>query len=206
VNLADREGLAAVSMSRVATEVEATAMALYRYVGNKDELLALMVDASLGAPPDMAGAQNWREGLTAWAQAENDAYTKHAWGLRIPITGLPMLPNQVSWMEHGLRCLAGTGLSEEQKLSTILLLSNLVRGYALLDADLRETVSAAGADLDVMMRAFGAFMGDVVDAGRFPALHAAMASGALDRADPPGKELDYGLNRVLDGVSALIQG
>jgi AcrR family transcriptional regulator len=204
VNLADREGLAAVSMNRVATEVNATAMALYRYVGSKEELLALMVDASLGSPPNMQMEQGWREGLSAWAWAENDAYAKHDWGLRIPITGMPMLPNQVNWMEQGLRCLAGTGLTEEQKLSTILLLSNLVRGYATMEADLRASVTASGGDPDAMLRAFGAFMGGVIGPERFPAVHAAMASGVLDQADPPGKELEYGLERMLDGVAALI--
>jgi AcrR family transcriptional regulator len=205
VDLADREGLAAVSMSRVATEVDATAMALYRYVGNKEELLALMVDASLGPPPETAAEQGWREGLSAWAWAENEAYAKHDWGLRIPLNGMPMLPNQMSWLEHGLRCLAGTGLSEEEKLSTILLLSNMVRGYATMEADLQASVTAAGGDPEAMLRVFRSFMDGVVDTGRFPAVHAAMASGVLDQADPPGKELQYGLERLLDGVAALIE-
>src|SRR5215472_7517901 len=51
VHVADTEGLAAVSMSRVATELGAAPMSLYRYVAAKDELLALMVDAAYGPPP-----------------------------------------------------------------------------------------------------------------------------------------------------------
>src|ERR1700754_2329643 len=61
VHVAATDGLAAVSMSRVAAEGGATAMALYRYVGNKNELLALMVDAGLGSPPDLAEpGPDWR--------------------------------------------------------------------------------------------------------------------------------------------------
>ena len=51
IRLADAEGLAAVSMSRVATALGTAPMSLYRYVAAKDELLALMVDAAYGPPP-----------------------------------------------------------------------------------------------------------------------------------------------------------
>src|SRR5689334_22149881 len=48
IGVADAEGLAAVSMQRVAAEVGFTTMALYRYVPGKNELVALMVDSAVG--------------------------------------------------------------------------------------------------------------------------------------------------------------
>src|SRR5260370_18893459 len=51
VQVADAEGLAAVSMNRVATELGTAPMSLYRYVTAKDELLALMLDAAYASPP-----------------------------------------------------------------------------------------------------------------------------------------------------------
>src|SRR5215469_11704523 len=51
VRVADAEGLAAVSMSRVAAELGAAPMSLYRYVAAKGELLTLMVDAAYGPAP-----------------------------------------------------------------------------------------------------------------------------------------------------------
>jgi AcrR family transcriptional regulator len=205
VRVAAAEGLQAVSMSRVAAEVDATAMALYRYVGNKDELLALMVDASIGLPPEPADPdQNWRAGLSAWAWAQLAAFRRHSWGLRLPIGGLPTLPNQVTWLDHGLRCLARTGLTEENKLSVILLVSNLVRVYAQVELDLSSNPQFAGQSPDAMVAAFGQAMALLMDPVRFPALTAALASGALDTGDPMDKEFGFGLERVLDGIDVLI--
>ena len=55
ISVAERDGLAAVSMSRVAAELGASTMSLYRYVSAKDELLMLMADAAYGAPPVICG-------------------------------------------------------------------------------------------------------------------------------------------------------
>jgi AcrR family transcriptional regulator len=194
VRIADADGLAAVSMSKVAAEVGVTAMALYRYVGNKDELLALMVDAGLGDPPDVPRAgQDWRAGLAEWGWAEGAAYRRHPWAPRAPIAGLPMLPHQVAWMDRGLRCLAGTGLSEQHKLSAILLISNLVRSYVMLEFDLRSVTEGAAESGDPM--AGFASLAQVISPERFPALVTAFASGALDNADPVDDELGFGLDR-----------
>src|ERR1700712_3481813 len=75
IELADAEGLGAVSMSRIASELGFTTMSLYRYVTSKDDVLALMQDAvcELPIPPDgaLAGAgreeHDWREGLRRWS-------------------------------------------------------------------------------------------------------------------------------------------
>jgi hypothetical protein len=172
-------------------------------VGNKDELLILMVDAALGGPPAMPDEETpWRDGLDAWGMGLLAAYRNRPWALRVPITTLPPLPNQVMWMEHGLRSLAATGLSEAQKLSSILLVSNLVRGYAILAQDIGVGGEAATAT-------FSMVMGQVVGDGRFPALSRALSGGALEDG-PPGTsplwpELRFGLDRVLDGIGALIE-
>jgi AcrR family transcriptional regulator len=203
VRVAQTDGLPAVSMSKVAAEVGVTAMALYRHVGGKDELLALMVDAAMGDPPDVPRrGQGWREGLSAWAWAENAVYRAHPWTLRVPIQGISTLPNQTRWLEQALRCLTGSGLSEEAKLSSILLVSNLVRGYATIGMEIDAAM--AGTDPSVVMAGYVSMMNQLLDPARFPALRAALDSGTLAKADPTDQELAFGLERVLDGLEALI--
>ncbi|GLY19398.1 TetR/AcrR family transcriptional regulator [Kineosporia rhizophila] len=210
VRIADTDGLAAVSMSKVAAEVGVTAMALYRHIGNKDELLVLMLDAGVGPPAEMPPeGQDWREGLQNWATEVLATYRRRPWVMRIPITTLPPLPNQMLWMENGLRCLRGTGLSEGEKLASILLLSNLMRGYGLLAAEIGAGAVPAAAT-------FAAVARRVLDDERFPALAQTLTSGALE-ADVPGpgepppeadliwSEMQFGLDRVLDGISAMIE-
>jgi hypothetical protein len=54
IKIAVTDGLAAVSMNRVAAELGAAPMSLYRYVASKDELLALALDTALGAPSPLS--------------------------------------------------------------------------------------------------------------------------------------------------------
>jgi AcrR family transcriptional regulator len=198
VGLAAAEGIDAVSMARVAGELGASPMALYRHVAAKDELLALMVDAALG-PVEPAEAGGWREGLEGWAWAYHDALRRHPWVLQVPVGAPPVTPNLTAWMEHGLRALGGTPLSEPEKLSVLLLLSGYVRNEAGLAADM-----AAAADVEIMP-AWGATLARLTDPEAFPALHAALASDAFARDDDPDDEFIFGLERVLDGVAVLIE-
>lgn len=204
LKVAVADGLAAVSMNRVATELGSSAMGLYRYVGAKDELLALMVDAALGTPPaPSTPEEDWRAGLARWAWTYHAALRRHPWVLRVPISGPPVAPNQTAWLEHGLRSLRDTALSEGEKLSVMLLLSGYVRNEATLTADLGAASSASGSTEPEIMPTWGRRLTRLTDPERFPALRAALTSGAFDHDDDPDDEFVFGLERVLDGIDAL---
>jgi AcrR family transcriptional regulator len=209
VKVADAEGLGAVSMSRVAADLGASTMSLYRYVAAKDELLALMMDAAGGPPPAVpAAGEGWREGLSRWAWAELDFHRRHPWVMRIPISGPPATPNQVAWLERGLRCLRDTGLAEGEKLSVMLLVTGYVRNWATLEADLTEAARASGSSVEAAMPGYGRVLAKLTDAERFPALHAVIAAGVFDEPDDPedpDAEFRFGLERVLDGIDALVR-
>ena len=209
VRLADAEGLAAVSMSRVAAELGAAPMSLYRHVTAKDELLTLMLDAAYGPYPAQprpeAGPETgWRAGLSRWAWAMRAAIHQHPWVLLIPIRGLPTLPNEVTWFEEGLRCLQDTGLEENEKASAILLVSGYVRNSAMIDADIEAAVRASGKTPDEWMASYAQTITLLADPQRFPALTKFIAAGVFDSADPPEAEFTFGLDRILDGLAALI--
>ncbi len=203
VELAGSEGLGAVSMARVAERLGVSTMSLYRYVAAKDELLLLMVDAALGGPPPVAdeGGPGWRAGLARWAWAYRDRIREHPWALRVPISGPPIAPNSVAWLDRALGALAGTGLAEDEKASVVLLLSGYVRNEGTLNADL----TAAGPVSDATMSGYANTLRRLAAPERFPALHTLLASGVFDRADPPEQEFTFGLERILDGVQALIE-
>jgi len=200
ITIAGAEGLEALSMSRVARELDVGTMSLYRYVAAKGELLTLMVDAALGAPPAAANGQDWRAGLARWAIGVRDRYQRHPWALRVPIDAPPLGPNNVAWLENALRALAETPLSEEQKLSSVLLVSGFVRNEATLTADF-----AAASGSEQVMPGYGTMLSQLTDESDFPALHRAIASGALDDEDDIDHEFDFGLERVLDGIEVLIE-
>jgi AcrR family transcriptional regulator len=203
IRLADAEGLSAVSMARVAAALGAAPMSLYRYVGAKEELLTLMVDKAL-APPASPGEEGWRAALERWAWAYHARLRAHPWVLQLPISGPPTTPNQIAYLEQGLRALAGTGLAEDQKASVVLLLSGYVRSAATLTADLESGFLAAAGTRNAAMSGYAGLLRELADRERFPALHAVLDAGVFDAADDPDAEFRFGLERLLDGVGHLV--
>jgi AcrR family transcriptional regulator len=202
IELASREGIEAVSMARLADELGAGTMSLYRHVASKDDLLTLMVDTALGPPdiPDETRGAGWRARLEWWARTVREAYRSHPWCLKVPITAPPLGPNNVAWMEAALDAMTDTPLSEPEKLATLLLISGFVRNEATLTADI-----AAGLNAATPSHSYGEILSELTDPAHFPAVHRAIASGTFDD-DPDDFDagFDYGLERILDGIEALI--
>jgi AcrR family transcriptional regulator len=205
--VAATDGLQAVSMGRVAADLGVSTMSLYRYVAAKDELLALMADLTFQAPPAPRGPEeSWRDGLSRWAWTELGVYRRNPWVLRIPISGPPVTPNAMAWLERGLGCLGDTGLREGEKLSVMLLLTGFVRSQATFQADIAAAQAAGTTPPDPeLMRSYGRLMARLTEPERFPALHAVLAAGVFDEADEGDDEFAFGLERVLDGIETLIE-
>ncbi|MGX1886438.1 TetR/AcrR family transcriptional regulator C-terminal domain-containing protein [Streptomyces sp. NPDC055287] len=206
VAVAAADGLAAVSMGRVAKELGASTMSLYRYVGAKDELYVLMMEAALGAPPaPPEPGTAWREALTRWAWAQREVLRRNLWALRIPTSGPPLTPNSVAWMEQGLAALAGTGIGEGEKISVILLVNGFVRQEAQLMADLAAANARTGATTEEVLGRYGRTLAKLADPLRYPAVARVLESGVMEQPDDPDFEFVFGLERVLDGVEALVR-
>jgi AcrR family transcriptional regulator len=205
VAIADADGLAAVSMNRVAKELGSSAMSLYRYVESKDELLTLMVDKALGTVPAAALDNDWRAGLARWAWGTVEAMRAHPWTTHVPITGPPLGPNSIAWFEDALRCMRDTGLAEAEKASIVMMLSGYVSNHVMLMAEVQTHFLDAAATPHDAMRGYGDTLRRLTDADRFPALHAVLDAGVFDQADPPDDEFAFGLERILDGIETLVR-
>lgn len=200
IELADAEGHGAVSMARVAARLGSSPMGLYRYVSSKEDLIALMIDVALGPSPRASGRDGWRAGMRRWAIAERAAYLRHPWGPRVPIAGPPILPNHLAWLDDALQCFAGTGLTEQEKLSSVLFVSGFVRNSVLLLGDLADGPPEAG-------RTWGRVVAALIDPVAMPGLGRALASGSMDDdEDDEGleAEFEFGLERALDGIERLV--
>ena len=133
IEIADADGLAAVSMSSVAGRLGFTTMSLYRYVSAKDDLLVLMTEEGVGPPPVTTPIDDdWRTGLQRWLAALSDAYAAHPWLLDIPIIGIPVTPNNLAWLDWGLRILRSPPLTPDEALSIVLMLSGMGRWEATI--------------------------------------------------------------------------
>jgi AcrR family transcriptional regulator len=211
VELADREGLTAVTLSRVAKELDCTTMALYRHVGSKDELYLLMGDLAAGAPPAVDAA-DWRDGLRQWALAERAVHGRHAWLARLPVSGPPSGPNAIAWLDAGLRVLRGTALDWGAKVGVLTVLSAYVRSSAQMSQELAAGRSRTGRAQTEVERDYGQALARLVDAERFPEasrlfgsdLFEAMPEQVAAGSPVVDPDFDFGLELILAGVAAAV--
>jgi AcrR family transcriptional regulator len=201
VELADERGIDHVSMRTVGARLGITGMGLYRYVGSKDALLALMIDEAVG-PPDLPayGRAGWRVRLSAWAYAARSRFEAHPWILGIALPDPPALPHQIQWTELGLEALQPTRLAETEKLSVLLLVTVYVRGQTQLATGLgrRERHND-----DNPGPAYAQMLLRLADPEHFPHLVAAMTQHADDPpADFADDEFRFGLDTILEGIAS----
>src|SRR5687767_1578944 len=166
IAVADAEGLAAVSMARVAQELGNATMALYRHVKSKDELLALMGDAAMDDPPPLPDG-DWREKLAFWAKTLLVAIRKRPWFLQIPITGPPTGTKSLAWFDSALGALRGTLLEPGEKVGVVMGLITFVHGEARLSLTLEQ---GFGDDPAAFGSQYGEALRELVDPRRMPAL------------------------------------
>lgn len=207
IEVADSEGLEALSMQRVAERLGSSTMALYRYVPRKAELIEVMLDAAGGEPPELDPAtEGWRPLLQRWARELLASYRRHPWMIRIALSGPPLGPNQVAWFEAGLRAISGTGLSQAEMISTVMLVSGYIRNEARFTFELAQAEQHTGIAPAAWGIAYARLLRTVIEADRFPTLFALIASGVFEQPiGNPDEDLEFGLQRILDGIELHIR-
>jgi AcrR family transcriptional regulator len=133
IRIADAEGFDAVSMRRLAAELDAGTMSLYHYVRTKDELLTLVVDAVMGEVVLAAGQRmprEWRAAITLIAKRTRDALRRHPWIL--DITDDPNIgPNAMRHFDQSWQALASLDADFEDKFDLITVIDEYVFGYCV---------------------------------------------------------------------------
>ncbi len=201
IEIADAEGLAAVSMAAVAAKLGYTPMSLYRYITAKDDLILLMQEAATGMPSAETSEGGWREQLEKLHAEQLHSYLRHPWALDVPISGAPVTPKSAAWMDSGLRALADTPLSHDESLSVILMVTGLARWAGIVFAGYDRAARERGLSTEQITVQEDALFRELITADAFPALRAAIDAGVF-LAD--GDPFAFGLARALDGVAAHI--
>jgi AcrR family transcriptional regulator len=197
VRIADAEGLAALSMQRVAGELDFTKMSLYRYVAGKSELLATMIEAAVGEPPNLGRVRGgWRRKLETFARELAASWQRHPWLPWATIGDRVMGPNETGWIEAPVSALAGTGLTGGEQLDAVFVLFGHIRNT--------QSMSTAGTRPWTTDKQLSQPMADLLPRHRerFPALTAAVESAAKTGSSDNGRE--FGLRCLLDGLALLI--
>ncbi|WP_219413262.1 TetR/AcrR family transcriptional regulator [Pseudonocardia nigra] len=204
IEAADAEGLVALSMRRIATTLGMGAMSLYRYVPSKAVLVDLMVDEVYREDLDAAAAVegDWRTRLEAFGRQEWALYLRHPWLLQVA-QGRPMFgPNSMRSTDIVLHAVDGLGLTEDEMLGAVVMVSSFVAGLAKTTIEATQATERTGISDDEWWEIQGEYVGPAVVAGKLPMLTKVGEAGAFTSMFD---HFEFGLQRVLDGLGLLIQ-
>ncbi|MCX5265833.1 TetR/AcrR family transcriptional regulator [Streptomyces sp. NBC_00199] len=201
VGVADAEGLDAVTMRRLATELGVAPMAAYRYVTGKDELLELMVDfvyAELELPD---GKKGWRATMRSVALRIREVLLAHSWVTRA--TWCAPTPNQLAVPEAVLAALDGLGLDADTAMAVYSTLTAYVHGAVDSEVGLTQMLRVRGWSTREEARSgLASQMAWLMGTGRFPMY--ARYIGEARRKDDQQWQFEAGLDSVLDGIAARL--
>ncbi|MFF2810744.1 TetR/AcrR family transcriptional regulator C-terminal domain-containing protein [Streptomyces sp. NPDC058000] len=209
IEIADAEGLTAVSMRSVAARLNAATMSPYRYVNSKDDLVLLMADAVFGELhlPHETPA-HWRARLESGARSLWALHRAHPWLAQIgPLTRPLILPNLMAYSEWMLTALDGHGLDPTAMLNFNALLYSHVQGIAVQLEREAHAASITGLSEDQWLDAQAPALAAITASGRYPTF-----TRVIQAVGESGYDLDLdalfeiGLNSMLDGVATLIEG
>ena len=196
IAIADREGLGAVTMQRLATALGFTKMAIYRYVPSRTALVAAMADLALGPAPEFK-ASDWRSGLGEWALAAYNGFVAHPWLLEATMGPRVIGPNEAGWTEAGLVLLAKTSLSGADRLDVLAATIGHARAMAEQVVSI-SGIAATGRSPEALFSA-----GVKRDPGRFPEFARAVAD--VERNGGADNGLSFGLDCIFDGVALRLR-
>lgn len=216
IRVADAEGSAAISMRRIARELNAGAMSLYWHVASKDELLDLMLDAVVG---EVLGEQHapqptgdWRADLRALAVTQRSVLHRHQWVMDF-IGGRPPLgPNTLRNLERALAVIDTLHLTTETALNVLGTLNTYVMGAVLREfresnVQRRDQEAIAEMGEAAAQEFIEAHMARLRATGRFPHFMRMVEAGVdPDAPETRDERFEFGLQCVLDGIAARLPG
>jgi AcrR family transcriptional regulator len=200
LDLIDREGLGALSMRNLASELQTGTTTLYRYVAGKDEVLVLVADAVLGEtqlhqPVEGVG---WREVLGELARAMRMVLSAHPNVAALLATAVPVGPNALRARELTLRVLRERGFDETLAADVLTAIAHQVLASVLQETMNDFRAGGLGASKTLTLRDFYR----ALPAGNYPNL-VELADRLTSRTAT--EEFEFGLGCLLDGVELRLQ-
>jgi AcrR family transcriptional regulator len=203
VRIADAEGLEAVTMRRIAAELDTGTASLYRYVVAKDDVLELMGDEVIGELRGTTLSGHWRADLETIAHLLRATALRHPWLPSLISTRTNQGPNSLWWLELSLSVFDGMDLAADEMLAALGTLTAFVVGHVFSELGDQEAVRRSGLTHEQWMEQQGEYGPTIMNSGRYPRFTRVMIEARLPHAaDRQDRVFAAGLVRVLDGLAA----
>ncbi len=200
LRLIDREGIEALSMRRLGDELGVRAMAMYRHVRDKDELLDLVIDGVLADVDTIEPTGDWRSDAIRIAGSVRQAMQRHRHAVAL-LASRPWVGRAgLRGIDLTIGVFRGAGLRDRDAIHAQFALGNYVSGFSAWEA---ANLGAAGEDPDARRAALARYRASIAElpTGEYPALAAVgdeLIGGTLD------DRFAAGLAFLLDGIAARI--
>jgi AcrR family transcriptional regulator len=197
VDLADAEGIASLSMRRLAKALGVEAMSLYHHVANKDDILDGMVDVVFGEIEVPPADAEWRTAMRRRAQSVRAALARHRWAIGLMESRKTPGPATLRHHDAVIGCLRAAGFSLELTAHAYSLIDSYVYGFASQEASLPFDTAEETRDVaDAILERY--------PADAYPHLAELTTGHVLQPGYDHGDEFEFGLELILDGLERAL--
>ncbi len=193
VDLADREGLSALTMRRLGAELGVEAMSLYKHVANKEAILDGIVELLVEQIEMPAAGAEWKQAMRRRAFSAREVLAGHSWAIGLLETRGSMGPATMHYLNAILGNLRSAGFSVDDAVHAFWLLDSYVYGHVIQETSL-SPVSASQPETE----STGSVLGDATQTD-LPYL-AELGEHALRSGYSVDREFRYGLDLILDAL------
>ena len=194
VALADRGGVGALSMRKLAQELGVEAMSLYHHVANKDDILDGIVDVVFGEIELPTGEDGWEAAMRRRSVSAREALRRHPWATGLMESRRTPGPANIRHHDAVLGVLRNAGFPVELAAHAYSLLDSYIYGFALQEASLPFHTPEETAEVAQEIMA-------VFPADDYPHLAEIATEHVLQPGYDYGNEFLYGLDLILDGLA-----
>jgi AcrR family transcriptional regulator len=190
---ADAGGLEALSMRKLADELEVAPMALYRHVANKDDLIDGMVDivfGEVGLPPS---GTDWKGAMRRRAISLRDVLSRHRWAIGLMESRRNPGPANLRHHDAVLGSLRAGGFDIVMAAHAYSLLDSYIYGFALTKMNLPFETSEEVAEVAQSML-------EPFPLNEYPNLLEILTEHVMKPGYDYGDEFEYGLDLMLDSL------
>ena len=198
--IADREGLDALTMRRVAQQLGAGTMSLYWHVRSKDELIELMRDEVAGEQP-LQPSGDWRSDLARFARDTRGMFLRHPWLASVAFGTPPLGPNSLRQDELTMAAMSSLGVDLQTQGAVSAAVYFFVIGFVLRELEQEQVQRHTGVTREEWQASVAPYIQQQLATGRYPNLQRAIGSGGDLDNDAAFESI---LNFILDAVAAQI--
>ncbi len=196
IDLADQDGVDALTMRELGRRLGVEAMSLYNHVENKDDVLDGMLDLVVGEIDLPSEDVGWREAMERRAVSARQVFAQHPWASALNDVRESSGPERLRYFEWVLGTLRRAGFSVELALHAFSLIDSYIYGFGRQQLNM----SAAEGDPREMADAFLS----AIPADEFPYVHELITEFMLKAGYDEAADFEFGLGLILDGLERTL--